>query len=518
MKLIKWTALALAATLAVVACKKEEEEPKDYTPAELKSITLLQADNSILDQDYAPEAITEEMLIRIKGGGSGKTLVATLTAGENDEIKVNDEAVAMNGKASFDATYPVDIVVTNKKSSLKATYVLKIGKILELVATKIPTYVESADANHGTAIEVAANPADGNAYIAYNRKLTIDGEEEKNNNISVAKWNGTAYELLGKSGIADNSSRQPVLDELEFGPDGTAYVVVHGEKTASILGVKQFKGSSWTALGDEEVGADGKISTSFGHIDVYFDGGKPGFVVTGNTKNYNQRNAYRCYYDGSAWQVNIGIPGLPKYGESDRGSTAAVFYTGAALTDSDAAYVVTSSNLYGYYLYKIQNNNWTKLVEDFMPEGEEFGVASNLTIRKGTDGKIYVFAAVPTAAKMQLYTYENDTFVKFADALQFNAGSSSTIKDAASFFIRPDGTFVVVRINSETSLPEFCILDENRQWTAWQTANDVKQYSGFSAAMTADGTILAAYTSRDESKVSRIESFTIGMEPDILPE
>ena len=123
------------------------------------------------------------------------------------------------------------------------------------------------------------------------------------------------------------------------------------------------------------------------------------------------------------------------------------------------------------------------------------------------------------AAKMQIYTFADNKLEPYADPLTFSAGSlSGSIAESAKFFITPEGTIVVVRINKESSLPEFCVLDENRQWTEWQTANDVKQYSGFDGAMAPDGTILCAYTSRDEAKVSRIESFTIGMEPDILPE
>ena len=116
-------------------------------------------------------------------------------------------------------------------------------------------------------------------------------------------------------------------------------------------------------------------------------------------------------------------------------------------------------------------------------------------------------------------SFADNKLEPYADPLTFSAGSlSGSIAESAKFFITPEGTIVVVRINKESSLPEFCVLDENRQWTEWQTANDVKQYSGFDGAMAPDGTILCAYTSRDEAKVSRIESFTIGMEPDILPE
>ena len=82
MKLLKWTACGLLfAALAMSSCQKQEEEVKDTTPAELKSFALLKADNAALDKDYAPELISDNMIIRVKGGGSGKTFVATLTAG-----------------------------------------------------------------------------------------------------------------------------------------------------------------------------------------------------------------------------------------------------------------------------------------------------------------------------------------------------------------------------------------------------------------------------------------------------
>lgn len=519
MKLLKWTACGLLfAALAVSSCQKQEEEVKDTTPAELKSFALLKADNAALDKDYAPELISDNMIIRVKGGGSGKTFVATLTAGENDEIKVNDAVVPASGKASFDATFPADIVVTNTKSGLKASYVVKIGKILQLIPTKIPSFTETADADHGTAIEVAANPSDGQLYIAYNRKLKVGDALEKNNNISVAKWNGGTFDVQG-SGIADNSSRQPILDQFAFDPSGKPYVVIHGEKTANILGVKTIKNGAWGDVAEQEVGPDGTITTSWGDVGLFFDNGGIHVVTTGNKKGYNQRDAYRLFYAGSSWQASVGIPGLPKYGEgTDRGANAGMFYVAQAVPVGDELYVVMSLNYYGYYLYKVKSNTWTKVIEDFMPEGETLGIPTNLTIRKDADDNVFVFAASSKAAKMQIYAIQDNKFVKYADALAYTAGSSGSIAEASTFFIRPDGTFVVIRINKESELPEFCVLDENRQWTEWQTANDVKQYSGFDAAMAPDGTILCAYTSRDEAKVTRIESFTIGMEPDILPE
>lgn len=532
MKLSRILTATLALSLAFVSCQKEPEKEKDTTPAELKSVKLLAADNEGLSEDIAVEAIAGEMIIRVKGGGVGKTFTATLEAGENDVIKVNDEAVSEGGKASFDATFPVDITVTNSKSELVEHYVLKIGKILEIVGVANPTYKED-NSNHGTTVYTATSPSDGKAYVLYNRKkITTPGSgdtaeaQESNNNLSVIKWNGSAFEMV-TSGLADNSSRQPVAVAFDFDPSGTAYVLHYGEKTASIMGVKKFNGTTWDIVGTQEFGE--KVSTSFGDPEFWFDGGKPGFAIMGNGTN-NKREAYCCYFDGSEWKLNIGIAGLPTYKET----TNSYFYKAAPLTDTDQCYVVTSSNYQGYYLYSIKNNTWTKIVESFMPEGETYGVPSNLTMRKGPDGKIYIFAALSAAHKMQIYRFNESTktFETFADALEYTAGSSGAIAEPSTFFIRPDGTIVVVKIGKEDSFPYFCLLDSNRRWTEWtKIATPNPQYSGFSATMLPDGTVFGAFESRlslptgqikDGAPVNanygHLESFTIGLEADILPE
>ena len=86
MKKYLWTIAAIAA-IVVSGCQQKEDEPVDETPAVLTSFKILAADNEGLKEDYAPESISESMVIRIPGGGQGKTLVATVSAGENDVIK-----------------------------------------------------------------------------------------------------------------------------------------------------------------------------------------------------------------------------------------------------------------------------------------------------------------------------------------------------------------------------------------------------------------------------------------------
>ena len=161
------------AALAIVAAgcsQKEEDGPGKGKNAEpkLTSFQILAADNEGLEEDYAPDAIAPSMVVRVPGGGAGKTFVATLSAGEDDIIKLNDEEV-VDGKASFDATYAVDIVVTNSKSGKSAQYEVKIGKILQLLGKKLGSFVSAAgDMTYtSSSFKAAVNPVTGEMYLHF---------------------------------------------------------------------------------------------------------------------------------------------------------------------------------------------------------------------------------------------------------------------------------------------------------------------------------------------------------------
>ncbi|MBQ9892316.1 MAG: hypothetical protein IJM35_04070 [Bacteroidales bacterium] len=513
MKTFRFAALALCAALAVISCQEKEPKEKDTTPAELLSFKLLKADNSGFEEDIVADPISENMVLRVKGGGVGKTLVATLEAGENDKIMVNDEAVSADGKASFDATFPVDVVVTNSKSGLKASYVVKIGKILEIVAKQLPTYMEAEDATHALSAFVAANPADGKAYIAYERQLMVNGTKESYKNVSVVRWNGSAYELVGKSGICDNSKRSTNIAGFDFDADGNGYIVHYGELTANVPGVKKFDGTSWSILGQQEF--NDKINTSFGEATIYSDNGHPAFIVMDRTTTYL---AGKFYFDGTNWTCTTNLPDAPVY---DAAAKVDQYWRSVSLTDGDKTYIVSGFNQHGLYMHSVKNNTFTTLVKEFKPEGQEY-VLPNMTLRKGTDGKLYLLASVLQPAAMQIFRYDEEAkeFKVFSDPISGYTigGSLNTIQQPTTFFILPTGQFVVVRINND-ALPEYCVLDENRQWSEWKIAGSKKQYSQYSAAMTKGGEILMAYISRDDTeKIARIESVLLKLEDDVLPE
>lgn len=516
MRINKWIAAAFAA-LALLSCQeKEEPQPKDTTPAELKSFALLKADNDALPADVVAE-ISANMVIRVPGTEAGKKFKATVTAGENDEIKVNGVAPDANGKVEVNSAAPIDIIVTNTKSELTATYEVKIGKILATIVTKVGSYTEP-EASWRSDIRLAINTKDNTPYMAYARKITTEGSADKNNRIAVVKWDGNAFVPVGSLGITDGSTRQAILCDLAI--DGeTPYVLFYGEKTANVPGALKFDGSAWTTVGPQELGE--KITATYGAPRLYFIDGKPGFVSTHNvSKTDPYRNAVRYNFNGTDWTQTPFIPGLPKYGE--KGGSDGMFYSCQFATDSKGTvYAVTSNNLYGYYVFNV-SNSWEMLVNNYIPEGETYGVPSSLAIKTGPDDAVYVLAPTSSKAQYQIYRYNKDAATKletFAGPVKVNPGSSGAVKETMCFGINPTTGEIVGAYIMESKL-YFAVIDENRQWTEFKEVEGAKPAAAgdsIALAFAPDGTGYIAVVAKVED-VSSIELYKIGLEADILPE
>ena len=511
--------LAAFAAVAVFACNKPEPEPepKDTTPAELKSFALLKADNAdILTEDVTVETIAPTMVVRIPGGGAGKTLVAAVTAGENDVIKANGKE-AVDGKITFDASAPVDIIVTNTKSELTATYEVKIGKVLQIVPKKLATYQEP-DAKLGNDVCLAINPTDNSPYILYRRTKTVDGTAEKSIRLAVVRWNGTAFEPVGPLGFT-GLDRSAVFCDLAFN-DGTPYVLSYGETAASVCGVRKFNGTEWEPVGTTGIGD--KITPSYYKPQLYFANGKPCFVTSDNSNKNNEeyRNAVTYTFDGAAWAKGKFLPGLPKYGE--KGGSDGMFYGATIATNSKGeTYAVTSSNLYGYFLYKIGSNGaWEKLCE-YTPTGEEYGIPSNMSLQFGANDVLYLLAGHSKQKQVQMYRIKKDpwAFEPYANILDVTINSIGGIDEKMAFTTSPvNGQIVGVKTDVETNVPAYAIIDENRQWTEFKPISDLSAAGDIGMAITSDGTSYFAFIHQNEDKTLQLEFYQIGLEDDILPE
>jgi len=527
MKSAKLIACLVLAASILASCKKEEPIP-DTTPAVLTSFAFNSADNSILDKDYAADEIADEMIIRIPEGGSGKTLVATLAAGENDEIKVNDKAVT-DGKASVDCSYPIDIVVTNSKSGLSASYVVKVGKILGTVARKVAEYYEpNAELGMGTELSMAISPVDGMPYFAYLRKADIDGTTEKNNNVAVVKWNGSSFDAVGKLGFADNSARavaSPIV--IAFDKDNSPNVLYKGGQVANLLSVQKFSGSAWSFVGSEE-GISTKFTSSYGIPQFYSNptSKELGFFYTCYTTKTdpNYRNHTSIEFNGSTWTNSYAVlPNFPAY--AAKGGSDGMFYRAAATNTKDAAWIVASTNEYGYYVYKNTGAGWVAVVEGYCPEGESYGIPTNLDIKADAEDNVFILGASSKEAKMQLYKVNEGgkTLDPYADLLSVTPGSMGSVVEQMSFGINPTNGQIVGVLENADRQPQFSFIGSNLRWESFTLlgeANAVK--TQYCIDFASDGTGYISYISQfkdaDSKTHNTIQLYKIGLEDDILPE
>ena len=532
-------ALAALALLAG-ACNKLEKEPQketeketekepevvDETPAKLVSFQLLAADNEGLGADYAPEAIAESMVIRIPGGGMGKTLVATLTAGENDVIKVNDKAVE-NGKASFDATFAADIVVTNSKSGKSAQYEVKIGKILQLVSKEICTVLSSGEMVYtGSSYRTAICPKTGEMYFAYS--FTPEGGKKT---IGVKKFNGTAFEQVGPEGIIpDIPVAVSSIYSLIINDDGVPYILYKAGDVSNFMSVRKFDGANWVLVGNAGFGQR-QASIGWGP-SLYFDEtGNPGLVYTQDRRNTTSPYSNEVMsLDGDEWKAG-SITGFPVY---DSGTNDGIFYSGPVTKLNGKTYGFFTANKYGIYVYELTGSSWSnKVIDNYKAEGEEYMNCGNfMTAMK--DGKILLMTTLQTQNKDQLYQFDGTQLTPYGDTFDVSIGGMANAPEDVRFAVNPvDGQIVVFK-HDDDNYVMYSFMDENLRWGdftyvgtssksvgedgAEVTTHDVPAcYGGsFSVHYDTKGNLLVIWP--DDTRKTGFHLYTICLEDDILPE
>lgn len=506
MKKYLWTIAAIAA-IVVSGCQQKEDEPVDETPAVLTSFKILAADNEGLKEDYAPASISESMVIRIPGGGQGKTLVATVSAGENDVIKVNDAEVT-DGKASFDATYAVDIVVTNTKSKKSAQYEVKIGKILQLTSKKLGTfYCGSEMVYTESGFKAAVNPVSGEMYLAYNY-TPADGSLK---NVGVVKFSNGQFVQVGAEAIVPNpAAAVNHIGEIVFDKEGTPYVLYINGDVKNTFTIRKFDGSSWTNVGP--VGFATKPGTT-GAPHMYFDeNGNPGVIYF-----KSDRNCGVTYLEEGAWKDG-SVSQLPPYVKNGEiSSNQGCYWNSAIGTYNGKQYGIFSINAYGFYVYELTGNQWSNMVvENFKPEGEDYALPGNLSIAYKGD-KMLVFAALSNAKAMQIYEFNGNGFTPYGASFPIGIGSSGSA-DPARFGVNPvTGEIIAVKANSD-KLIQFSSLNENKQWEDFTSLADAPAtYTGIAFGFDKEGNALVVYPDAGRG-TNGYHLYSIGLEDDVLPE
>ena len=367
------TVVDMSEDVEVVVADAESNATKTYTlsttdndgKAELVSVAFLAADNTgKLTEDAVAEAIADEIIIRIPGGGSGVELVMSFEATANDVVTVNNaEAIAT---ATVDCTFPIDITVSDPYAGVEKKYVVKVGKILQNAG-----WVEMAVGNTTEIDEahMAVDKVKNEVYISYLATLG-EGDAAVEDRAVVEKWDGSAFVQVGASDFT--SAESAWLDIAAHNGKLYAFVSDKSEtlNTASTPSMFAFDGAAWSALGTR--GFSEKAGSYYA-LGVNPANGYPiGIYQCNNSKSASvpRRGAMYCEWTGAEWDTNKTIP-------VSGHNQAWYCYNTRITTLGDAMYVLVHlQDQKAVVIYKLENGTWSVVLDKFLPTG-----ASNIDIR-----------------------------------------------------------------------------------------------------------------------------------------
>lgn len=470
---------------------------------ELVSVAFLASDNTLLEEDVIPQAIASEMIVRVPGAAFRQELTLKVEAGAGDEIKVNNTVVESGSTIKVDTSFPIDITVSDAVAGKSQSFVLKVGKILQYVVTELGTYAEGTIADFTMSI----NPNDNLPYFAYTRKVG----EDSYNNMSVAKWNGNAFELVGPSGLADASARNATVPKVAFGKDGSIYAFYCKADVNYLPTVRKLDGD-WKLVGPAGNTPQRYNDSYLYPFFVHPSSGQPFFLWNANTNGQaNRRTMSIAYFAGEAWSTATITGIIPAVD-----GTTGMFF-GADYTESAGkAYVVTQFNNYGYYVQEVAaDGTVTNIVDNFIPEDAPHGLYGNLQIKTGLNDALYVLAAVRAGdGSMQIFSVDQSagTLKAYGEGIPVAIGSSGGIEQPFSFAINPvDGLTVMAFSNADGTFIKY--LDDNLQWATLASGMPAVTKKLFYVDFDANGNGYFAYPAD-----GAITLYKVALEEDIIPE
>ncbi len=483
--------------------------------AELKSVSFLKADNAVLTDDVAPEAIAAEMIARVPAAAFRQELTLTVEAGLNDVVKVGGKEVE-GGKTKVDTSFPIDITVTDAVAGTSASYVLKVGKVLEYVVTKV------ASISDGTkifgSIDLAINPKDGNPWIAYYKEIDGDNLDR----VAVQRFDGTSFSFVGESYIKPDPDTKDAKDPtLAFASDGTAYLKYIGGEVASKNTVRKYT-TTWEVVGKAGFNSV-NINSTYPSPQYIQSDGTPAFFFQNNSAPY-RRTIASAYFNGSEWaeQPSAAKSGIaPKNGEPE--GSAGTFYGSCFTKFNGKNYMLASFNKWGYFVYEVGDGCvLNPVVYDFKPGASEYGVPSNFNI--ATDGdNLFVYVCDVAATKMQVYKvdFTNKKLVEYGEGIPATFSTNSGVNEASTFSVSPTGLTVAAVEDSDHAVT-FKYLNSSLQWenfTLTESAVNNSVSGRFRIVFNSDGVGYIAYPGETgDAKIGNIEVYKIALEADILPE
>lgn len=486
----------------------------DDATAALVSISFAAADNSALTEDVAPEAIADNMLVRVPGAAFMTNLVISATATENDVISINGHELE-GGKATVDTSFPIDIEVNDPVSKSSKSYVLKVGKILEFKSSLLTSYVEEGCGLPGFAS--MAIDANGTPYVAYTRKRTAEPVDSYNQ-VSVVKWNGSSMQAVGPLSFtgagADKAAYLPVVN---FDSKNNVYVAWVDNKNSACPTVHKFNGSAWELFGGSAAGT--KANTSYEPCFIFDGNDNPIVITQGNTTNVTKRMMVVDEYEGGKWNESI-MKDSPVVNGTD-----GVYIRARGVKVGSDVYVLASMSGTtangGYYLFKKSAGSWSLVSKNFVTLQH----ISSLALAADKDGNLYAAAAVKGTDTYGLNLYKisktDGSFTQMGTSAAITGGGSTDSIYYALAISPVTGEMIIVYRGDKSEGAEKSTAymrlfnSETGNWddasVLCENCNDNQIYAQY----TKDG---KPYICLINSTTSAVELYTAGLEADIIPE
>ena len=288
---------------------------------------------------------TYEIEVALPEGTDLTALVAQFTVNEGNTVSIDGEAQT-SGVSVNDFTDPIDYTIRNSNGSSNLRYTITIveekaeAKAWTELALLAPTAVTGDETitgvYAGTVLKI--NPKDNLPYVAFGVRGKDSEGKDIDNKLSVAKFDGSAWSKIGASSFTNKVSGSHYA--LDIAPDGTPYVAFNDQEATNKGGVSvmKFDGSAWSLVGDA-----GITATTAQYVGIAaVENGIIAAQQNNKAGDFARRAIVTSYWNGSAWTSEAPFSSTyARQSITSNGKEAYILAVGAA---APAAYSIIKTN------------------------------------------------------------------------------------------------------------------------------------------------------------------------------
>ena len=342
--------VALFAFVACSDDDKEDPKPVAENAALLTFGFYQEDNAGVLSKDYVAQvpavsatATSYNIEIPMPSVVDKSALVARFTVTEGNTIIAGGVAQVSQTTVN-DFTVPVDYTVSNSDKSQNLRYTVTVTKATNMAWSEVSVLDAAAVTGDAAITGVYAgavmkiNPKDNLPYIAFGIRGKNSEGKDLDNKVTVAKFDGSAWAKLGAASFTNKVSGSYYA--LDIALDGTPYVAYNDQEATNKGGISvmKFDGSAWSL-----VGTAGITATTAQYVGVAALENSV-VAVQQNNKNgdFAKRALVASTWNGSTWATEAAAEGLYGYAATGgNGKDAYILATGASAPN---AYTIVKAN------------------------------------------------------------------------------------------------------------------------------------------------------------------------------